>query len=291
MIAAALIAVFAGLAGVAVAFVAAPAFRAARGRPGVLLAAALGLFVIGIATGTYLMLGRPALALRALEGDRTRDINGLIVLLVDQLRARPTDVRGWTILGRAYLTAGDDQDAAKAFAHAIALTNGHPSAELYSAYGEALVGLADNAVPPEAETAFREAFSLDPHDRAARYFLGFAYAARGKRDKAIASWQSLIDEAPPDAPWRQELVDRIAMLKADSGAAPDIHAMVAGLAARLAREPADPDGWERLIRAYSVLGDRARALAALADARKALAKDHNALGTLSAEAKELKLEK
>ena len=49
-----------------------------------------------------------------------------------------------------------------------------------------------------------------------------------------------------------------------------IEGMVGGLAARLDDEPADPQGWERLLRAYMVLGRTDEANAALARARTAL---------------------
>jgi cytochrome c-type biogenesis protein CcmH len=66
--------------------------------------------------------------------------------------------------------------------------------------------------------------------------------------------------------------------------------MVASLAARLKAAPNDPEGWQRLIRAYVVLGRVDRARAALEDARTVLAKDADALAALSAEARTLKLE-
>ena len=43
--------------------------------------------------------------------------------------------------------------------------------------------------------------------------------------------------------------------------------MVDGLAARLKANPDDPDGWVRLVRAYTVLGETDRRAAALIDAR------------------------
>jgi cytochrome c-type biogenesis protein CcmH len=66
--------------------------------------------------------------------------------------------------------------------------------------------------------------------------------------------------------------------------------MVASLAARLKDNPNDAGGWERLIRAYSVLGQRDDAQSALATARKSLASDKDAMASLEAEAKELKLD-
>jgi cytochrome c-type biogenesis protein CcmH len=175
-----------------------------------ILTTAIAVLVIGIGTGAYLTLGRPALAVRALEGTDTRDTAGLIALLVKRVHQAPGDVRAWTYLGRAYLTLGDNNDAARAFLRAIQIDKNN--AALYSAYGEALVDASQGAVPPEAEAAFKKALTLSPKDQASRYYLGFAFAARGDKAKAIALWQSLIDEAPPDAPYRQELAARIASL-------------------------------------------------------------------------------
>jgi len=65
--------------------------------------------------------------------------------------------------------------------------------------------------------------------------------------------------------------------------------MVQSLAARLSLHPDDPEGWQRLIRSYAVLGARDKAVAALADARRALRNNPAALAQLAREAGELKL--
>jgi cytochrome c-type biogenesis protein CcmH len=52
-----------------------------------------------------------------------------------------------------------------------------------------------------------------------------------------------------------------------------IRGMVARLSERLKADGADLEGWQRLLRAYVVLGDPEKARAALADARKALGAD------------------
>jgi cytochrome c-type biogenesis protein CcmH len=46
-----------------------------------------------------------------------------------------------------------------------------------------------------------------------------------------------------------------------------IQGMVSSLAAKLQANPDDPDGWIKLVRAYSVLGDTARRDATLASAQ------------------------
>jgi cytochrome c-type biogenesis protein CcmH len=103
-------------------------------------------------------------------------------------------------------------------------------------------------------------------------------------------WNGLLAEAPANSPLHQALIDRIAMLTAQSGGgAPDPKMMVAGLAARLKDNPNDAAGWQRLIRAYSVLGERAEAQTALATARQTFAAQKDVLAALDAEAGELKL--
>ena len=56
-----------------------------------------------------------------------------------------------------------------------------------------------------------------------------------------------------------------------------IRGMVARLADRLKENGNDIEGWQRLLRAYMVLGDRDKAHAAAADAKRALASDPNKL--------------
>lgn len=56
----------------------------------------------------------------------------------------------------------------------------------------------------------------------------------------------------------------VAEAAADAAMPPDVERMVAGLAARLERNPDDPAGWAMLARSYQVLGRHAEAEAALA---------------------------
>ena len=245
--------------------------------------------MLGVGAGTYLMLGEPYLAARSVAPGE--DIRSLVAQLSVRVRQTPNDPRGWTLLGRGYLTLGDPNDAAAAFRRAIAVATTDQRPTLLSAEGEALTMAAGGIVTPAAEAAFDTALRLDSKDQAARYYLGMAYAMRRDNAHAMMMWQSLLADAPANAPWRGELVDRIAALKAASGGVPDIGAMVAGLAERLHQNPNDPAGWQRLIHAYVVLGDTAKAQTALTDARAAMKSDTRTLAALSAEAKSLKLEK
>ena len=69
-----------------------------------------------------------------------------------------------------------------------------------------------------------------------------------------------------------------------------IRSMVARLADKLKQDGSDVAGWERLLRAYMVLGDHDKAQAAAAEARRALAGDPDKLRRLDAAIKDLKVE-
>ena len=69
-----------------------------------------------------------------------------------------------------------------------------------------------------------------------------------------------------------------------------VRGMVERLAERLKQDGSDLEGWLRLVRAYTVLGERERALSAAADARRALGHDADKLRRLDALVKELRLE-
>lgn len=260
------------------------------------LAAAAFVLVLGVGGGTYLILGSPELALRTLTGPGDKDLPGLLAELVSRVRNDPHDLTAWTLLGRGYLTLGDANDAAGAFRHAADLAPPKSKPALLAEYGEALMVANGGTVSAPAEAAFKDALKIDPKDAAARYYVGLAYAQRRETKKALDMWQGLLADAPPNAPYRSMLVDHIASLTAagvatGTASAPNIGAMVARLASRLKSQPDDPDGWRRLIRAYSVLGQTDKARDALANARVALKGNATALSAIEAEARSLGVQK
>jgi cytochrome c-type biogenesis protein CcmH len=284
--------IFVGIAALAAGFVMWPILRKAPGSitARALLAASAFLFVLGLGGGLYLYLGKPWLAARTLDGPRVDDLNSLVSALAMHARERPNDLRAWSLLWRSYIRLNDPRDAALAFRHAVGIAPAYMRPDLYALYGGELSSAA-GGITEDAEAAFKTALTLDPKNLEARYYLGFDYVSRGEPQKAIVIWQSLLADVPANSRLHGILVDRIAALKATGGAVPDVGAMVASLAARLKSSPDDPEGWQRLVRAYSVIGDKAKAHAALADARIALRAEPQALAQLDAEAKQLKLEK
>jgi len=69
-----------------------------------------------------------------------------------------------------------------------------------------------------------------------------------------------------------------------------VRGMVERLAARLHEDGSDVEGWLRLVRAYMVLGEREKAVAAVGDAQRALASEPEKLRRINDRAKELGLQ-
>ncbi|HET7083817.1 MAG TPA: tetratricopeptide repeat protein [Rhizomicrobium sp.] len=284
---------FVMVAAAAIAFAVVPLWRGQDKRRRALLLAAAAIFVLAVGGGTYLLVGRPHLAVREAKGLKSNEVNGLVPYLIQRVRQYPGDARAWRYLAEAYMEARDPRDAAKAFAKVIALTGtGDPAID--AAYGEALVMENGGAVPEQAEKAFNAALAADPHNAPARFYLGLARVARNDRPGAIQMWQNLLADTPANTPLHQLLVDRLAILTSQMGAgqggAPDPRAMVAMLAARLKADPHDALGWVRLMRAYTVLGETEKAKQALIDARKAFPDSKDAQTAFTTAAKALKLE-
>jgi cytochrome c-type biogenesis protein CcmH len=119
-------------------------------------------------------------------------------------------------------------------------------------------------------------------------------------------------QAPADAPWVVYVRQALARLdpSAATSVSPDpttqdvvsaaemsasdrdqmVRGMVERLASRLSADGSDVEGWLRLMRAYVVLGDRAKAQAAAADARRALASDPDKLRRIDEGAKNFGLD-
>ena len=202
---------------------------------------------------------------------------------------------------------GRFDDAVKAWRNALEFNGANAVRE--ADYGEALVAQASGVVTADAKAAFERARSHDANDIKARYFLGIAAEQDGRRDEAAAFFRSLLADATPDAPWAEGVRRSLARVDPNVAAAPgpnasdvaaadkmapeDRDAMVRGmvdrLATRLKQDGTDLDGWLRLVRAYTVLGEPDKAKAAAADARSALAGDPDKMRRLDELAKTLGL--
>lgn len=287
-----------------------------------LLVVSLGSAVLYLSLGSPFMPGQPQAS-----RNQNQSIHTLIAQVEDHLARNPGDGRGWEVIAPIYLRLGRVDDAVKARRNALAL-NGETS-ERQAGLGEALAAAAaDGKLPPEAKKAFERAVELDAGNIRARYFLGVAAEQEGRPAAAVEIWRAMLTAAPADAPWVDFIRREVARVaggpsptpsqtpspsptpsptssphpgpsREDVAAASDltpeqrtamIQSMVSRLAERLNRDGSDLEGWLRLVRSYMVLGDRDKALAAVGEARRALANEPDKLRRIDELVKGLGLE-
>jgi len=275
-----------------------PASRRAR----LIAAALIAVGLPAIAFPLYARLGTPALpdeplASRRINPRGAGGIEAAVAAVEARLAAKPDDGKGWAVIAPVYMRLERFSDAAHAYAEALRLLGEDPSRR--AAYGEALVAEADGVVTEDARKAFDRALADQPGQPEARFYIALAAEQDGRKADAIRDYESLMADSPPTAQWRRTVSARLAALKGEAepatGAAipaaqrPMIEGMVNRLATRLASNGGSVDEWSRLIRAYTVLHDADKAKAALADARKALGPDADAVASLDKLARALGL--
>ena len=268
-----------------------------------------------IAAAFYLALGSPQLpgqplADRVDEARQGRSIASLVSQAEAHLERNPDDIRGYEVLAPIYLRMGRFADAVSA--QRKLLTLGGENAGRQSDLGEALVAAANGVVTAEAKSGFERALALDPEELKARFYIGLAAEQDGDRAKAAEIWRAMAKNAPANAPWVPMVREALARVDAQSPGntapgptADDIAAagvmsekdrgdmirnMVARLADRLKENGSDVEGWERLLRAYLVLGEREKAISAADAAKRALADDADKLRRIEDTIKNLGLE-
>ena len=269
------------------------------------------------ALALYLAIGSPGLpgqthAQRANVDLDKASVAELVAQVEARLRQRPEDGQGWDVIAPVYLRQERYQEAAQAFGNAIRLLG--ESTKRLAGFAEATVLANNGIVTEQARQAYEKILRLEPGRVEPRFWLALAAEQDGDLARAAQGYQSMLADAPADASWRGAVEERLKAVRTrlaagDAGRAPGptaedvaaaaklsaedrqrmIEQMVEGLAARLKTNGKDPAGWQRLLRAYAILGEKDKASRALAEARKALAGDSAALSQLYALAESLGL--
>lgn len=269
----------------------------------------LAALVFYLFVGSPEMPGEPLAARLDAPTDR-QDIPTLVARVEAHLATNPDDGEGWQILAPVYLRLGRYDDAINAYRNIVRLLGA--TADNQSDLGEAIVSANGGTVTAEARAAFDAAAKLDETTVRPRFYLALALGQQGRTGEAIAAWKALLAGVPETEPWVAVARAELAKLEGGPATAPmgsatppgptasDVKAagemspsermaMIEGMVARLAAEldanPANGDGWARLVRSYMVLGKTDDAKAALAKARGALAGDAAALAAVNEAAK------
>jgi len=182
------------------------------------------------------------------------DVTVMVQRLADRLKQNGSDAEGWAQLVRSYRALGQDDKAQAAAADARQALAG--DADRLRVFTE-LTEKAASAAP-----AAPAAPPVPPAPAAP------AAGASGPSAADIAAATKLQPDQQNDM----------------------VRSMVARLSDRLKQDGNDIEGWQRLLRAYMVLGERDKAQAAAADAKRALASDADKLRQIDDMIKSLGLE-
>jgi cytochrome c-type biogenesis protein CcmH len=271
-------------------------------------ALALGSLVLAASLGIYLMLGRAdlpgqPLADRAAEiatatsaaSSAAEDRRAALEAARSTAARTPEDVGAWLRLAMAAAAADESASEITALEQAERLTDGDPAIRAMRA--EAMARAADGQVTIPVRELVTEILAQNPAEPRAMFLSGLAAYQDEDYGVAVGIWRRLQSLSAADAPWMALLAENIADAAQAGGITLDevapgpdseqiaaaaemsdedraamIEGMVEGLAARLADDPSDAAGWQRLARAYQVMGrtDAAQtALIGAADARTA----------------------
>jgi len=138
---------------------------------------------------------------------------------------------------------------------------GEPEAWVLLVRSYTVLGKADKANAALGEA--RRTFANSP-EKLARFeegLKGVEAAANASRDENVAPSPPPSPPSPPNPAAAADDPDTM------------IRGMVAKLAERLGKDGGDAEAWLRLVRSYSVLGEKDKALAAIADARRNIGSD------------------
>lgn len=243
------------------------------------LLAASGAGLIYLSTGTPGLPAQP-FAQRTPDPEEQALRQGL-AQLERRVQEAPQDGDAWLLLARTRGALAQWRAADEAWRRALTLVPITP--DLRAAALEASVLAAEGTISPAATEGFARVLAEEPDNPIARFYLAAAAAQDGRQQEAITAWLALAADLPAGLTIRDEIARRVAIAARAAGIAtpalpppaepPDaqarqemIRGMVDRLAARLEAEPNDADGWQRLGRAWGVLGEREKSIAAYARA-------------------------
>ncbi|MGK7754489.1 MULTISPECIES: c-type cytochrome biogenesis protein CcmI [unclassified Roseovarius] len=209
----------------------------------------------------------------------------LMERLREAVESRPDELQGYVLLARNEAALGNLSAAAKAKGRVIELKGDAATAGDYAELADMMISAAGGYVSADAAEAIRAALAHDPAEPRARYYMGLYMIQVDRPDIAFRTWDRLLRESAPDAPWTALIRPRIEELAWRAGinryeppaenAAPgpsqgdidaagdmsaeDRAAMIRGMVDRLATRIEETGGtegeWVRLSNAYAVLGD------------------------------------
>lgn len=204
----------------------------------------------------YFHLGNPRALMAAIpmqsasfpisgDGDHSvqqAQIEAMVSRLAMRLRKAPDDPDGWYMLARSYGALERFDDAAAAYAKAVALVP--DAAALRADYADALASASGGSLEGAPLEQIRQALALDPDEPKALALAGSAAAERGDLKEAIRYWEHLYRLLPSDSLTAMRVAANLAAAQSamESAGQPTSAQAVTGPAKRPRTQPVSQSG-------------------------------------------------
>ena len=190
-----------------------------------------GAIMIGLAV--YLMVGRPNYPGHPVAHSLAGADFGLPIAdprkgMVDRF----SSVNSWLATSDGLIRTGDTQSATELLQQGI--RRNPDNIDLWLAFANALVAHSKGVMTPAAAMAYDKAARLNPDHPGPPFFAGLALAQSGDFAGARKLWTELLQRTPADAPWRDDLTQRLASLPRSESEAANPSAAMPGEASAAA---------------------------------------------------------
>lgn len=155
-------------------------------------------------------------------GEHGVDMNKAIDSLVAKLAENPENPDGWALLGRAYQSTGRFAESRDALKRAYDLTPDNHDMTVEYAQALALAGEGRRIVG-EPRTLIEKVLVADPDHQRALWLIGISDYQQGNYAAAIAAWNRLLPNLPPDSDIAQSVraqIDEATRLAGGTPSAP-----------------------------------------------------------------------
>ena len=224
----------------------------------------------------------------------------LLKVAESRLKSNPDDTKGWKVVAPVYVRLGRYNDAINAYQNILRVEGRTP--EFLLKLADVYIERDKGQVNQPARNLIEEVLSVEKDNPIARFYSGIIALQNDRKEETMRIWQSMVDNAKGDEDWLPVVKGRIAELKSlesepqlpaldddtikaaeemDPSARNEmINQMVSNLAQKLAENPDDKQGWERLIRSYVILGRNEDAKSAVEKATRQYPEDNNFIVSL-----------
>ena len=172
-----------------------------------------------LAVGIYLMIGSPnavnvdslPLADTTPSSEMQPDVDTMLAQMKEQLKDRPDDVRGWTLLANALMGTARYAEAVEAYRVLISLQPDNP--EILIRLADAIAMTQNGVLAGEAEQLITRALALSPDQPQGLWLYGIAAEQRGKFDEALMIFNRLLGMVANEPEVRIEVEAVIARIR------------------------------------------------------------------------------